>query len=429
VLAIAARLAQFFTMIPVASPEIARYAPDGAYAFRRLALSLLVASVAGSGMWAFVVILPKAQAAFGLDRAGASTPYTFLMFGFAVGTLALGRLVDRAGVAAPLIVAGLSIGLGFAVAGFAPNPVVFSFAHVFVGIGAGAGFAPLMADVSHWFVKRRGVAVVIVAAGNYLAGAIWPLVMNATMPLIGWRATYVGLGLIVAATVLPCALLLRRRPSAAAIAAAEQATESARAESRISPRLLMILLVLAGFSCCAAMAMPQVHIVAYCGDLGYGEARGAEMLSLMLGLGVVSRVGSGFIADAIGGAATLLIGSFMQCVALLLYLYFDGLYSLYAVSAIFGLFQGGIVPMYAVIIRELLPPREAGAKISLVVAATIIGMAFGGYISGVIFDATASYKMAFLNGVIWNAFNLAVVGWLYWRRQRTAPGARLATAG
>jgi len=173
------------------------------------------------------------------------------------------------------------------------------------------------------------------------------------------------------------------------------------------------------------MSMPQVHIVAYCGDLGYGAARGAEMLSLMLFLGILSRIGSGFVADAIGGSATLLIGSLMQGAALVLYLYFDGLTSLYVVSGIFGLFQGGIVPMYAVIIRELLPPREAGTKIGLVVSATILGMAFGGYFSGLIFDLSGSYRMAFMNGVLWNALNLAVVAWLIWRRRRPSPGKLL----
>ncbi len=286
----------------------------------------------------------------------------------------------------------------------------------------------MMADISHWFVKRRGLAVVVVAAGNYLAGTIWPLAMNLTMPLIGWRGTYAAIGVVIAATVIPLALLMRRRPSAEMIAEAEEATRIARADVGISPRLLVALLALAGFSCCVAMSMPQVHIVAYCGDLGYGVARGAEMLSLMLFLGIVSRIGSGFVADAIGGSATLLIGSFMQGIALLLYLHFDGLTSLFVVSGIFGLFQGGIVPMYAVICRELLPPREAGAKIGLVVSATIFGMAFGGYISGVIFDLTSSYRMAFLNGVAWNALNFAVVGWLFWRRQKPSPKARLAPA-
>ena len=408
---------------PAVADDPDRYAPDSAYAFKRLALSLLVATVVGAGMWAIVVALPKVQAEFGVDRAAASIPYTLMMFGFAFGTVAIGRLADRTGIAAPLLIAGFCLGGGFVLAGLAPNLVVFSAAHLLlIGVGTGAGFAPMMADVSHWFVRRSGLAVVVVASGNYLAGAIWPLAMNISMPLIGWRGTYVAIGIVVIAVALPCALLLRRRPSSQIMAAAEQATELARAEAGISPQLLMVLLVLAGFSCCAAMAMPQVHIVAYCSDLGYGATRGAEILSLMLFLGVVSRVGSGFVADAIGGAATLLIGSFMQCAALLLYLYFDGLAALYVVSGIFGLFQGGIVPMYAVICRELLPPREAGAKISIVVAATIFGMAFGGYFSGWIFDLTSSYKMAFLNGVGWNAFNLAVVGWLYWRRRKLSPG-------
>jgi MFS family permease len=295
-------------------------------------------------------------------------------------------------------------------------------------LGSASTFVPLMADISRWFERRRGIAVALCASGNYVAGALWPLVMNWTMPQIGWRETYVAIGVFVATIIILSSSVMRRRPSARVIAEAEEATRIARAESGLSPRLLMALLVVAGFSCCAAMSMPQVHIVAYCGDLGYGVARGAEMLSLMLFLGIISRIGSGAVSDAIGGTATLLIGSFMQGLALLLYLYFDGLTSLFIVSGIFGLFQGGIVPMYAVICRELLPPREAGAKIGLVVSATIVGMAFGGYFSGVIYDFTSSYRMAFLNGVLWNGVNLAVVGWLFWRRSTLAPKPRLASA-
>jgi MFS family permease len=352
-----------------------------------------------------------------------------MMVGFAFGTIVLGRMADRAGIVAPTLIAGACLGVGFVLAGLAPDLALFSAAHgLLIGVGAGTGFAPMMADVSHWFVRRRGMAVVVVASGNYLAGTLWPLAMNATIPLFGWRATYGAIGIVIASSVIPLALLMRRRPSAQTMARAEAATRAASADVGVSPRLLMVLLVVAGFSCCVAMSMPQVHIVAYCGDLGYGVARGAQMLSLMLFLGIVSRIGSGFVADAIGGSATLLIGSFMQGVALLLYLYFDGLASLFVVSGIFGLFQGGIVPMYAVICRELLPPREAGAKIGLVVAATIFGMAFGGYVSGVIFDATHSYRLAFLNGVLWNAVNFSVVGWLFWRRRKPSAKPRLMEA-
>jgi MFS family permease len=405
-----------------------RYAPDGAYAFTRLGLSLLIGTLMGVGMWGVIVVLPPAQLDFGVDRASASLPYTLMMCSFAFSTMGLGRMTDRFGIALPLAISVVTMGVGFVLAGYAPSLAVFAAAHVLIGLGAGAGFGPMMADISHWFVKRRGVAVVIVASGNYFAGTIWPLLMSLTIPLIGWRVTYAGIGIIVAALVLPLTLAMRRRPSAAVYKEAEAATEAARADVGIPPRLLLVLLIAAGFSCCVAMSMPQVHLVAYCGDLGYGVARGAEMLSLMMLLGIVSRIGSGFVADAIGGSATLLIGSFMQGVALLLYLYFNGLESLFIVSGIFGLFQGGIVPMYAVICRELLPPRRAGAAIGVVVSATILGMAFGGYFSGVIFDLTSSYRMAFLNGVLWNAFNFAIVSWLFWRRRRRLPVGDLMAA-
>jgi MFS family permease len=405
-----------------------RYAPDAAYAFARLGLSLLLATLIGVGMWAVIVVLPPAQSDFGVDRSQASLPYTVMMCALAFSTIALGRMTDRHGIVLPLVISAVALGLGFVLAGTAPNLPMFAAAHALIGAGAGTGFGPMMADISHWFVRRRGLAVVVVASGNYFAGTIWPFVMSLTMPLIGWRGTYAGIGVIVAATVLPLTLAMRRRPPAAVYEQAEAATEAAGGDVGLSPRLLLVLLVLAGFSCCVAMSMPQVHLVAYCGDLGYGVARGAQMLSVMMALGIVSRIGSGFVADTIGGAATLLIGSFMQGVALLLYLYFNGLESLFVVSAIFGLFQGGIVPMYAVICRELLPPRQAGAAIGLVVSATILGMAFGGYVSGLIFDLTGSYRMAFLNGVMWNGFNFAIVAWLCWRRQRRQPAGALIAA-
>jgi MFS family permease len=398
--------------------SVDRYAPDGAYAHSRLVVSLLIATLIGAGMWAVIVVLPPAQLDFGVDRSAASLPYTLMMCSLAFSTIALGRVTDRFGIVLPLVISAVTLGVGFVVAGYAPSLGVFTAAHVLIGIGAGTGFGPMMADISHWFVKRRGVAVVIVASGNYFAGTIWPLLMSLTIPLVGWRTTYAAIGLIVAALILPLALGMRRRPAANVYEQAEAATEAARSDVGISPRLLLVLLIAAGFSCCVAMSMPQVHLVAYCGDLGYGVGRGAEMLSVMMALGIISRIGSGFVADAIGGSATLLIGSFMQGVALLLYLYFNGLESLFIVSGIFGLFQGGIVPMYAVICRELLPPRRAGAAIGLVVSATIFGMAFGGYFSGVIFDLTSSYRMAFFNGVLWNAFNFAIVSWLFWRRRR-----------
>jgi len=395
--------------------------PDSSYAWLRLVLALGISTIAGVGMWAVVVVLPDIQSEFGVARGAASLPYTVMMLGFAFGTIVLGQMSDRTGIVVPIIIAGVSLGAGFGLAALAPSLLMVSLLHFLVGMGSGAGFAPMMADISHWFVKRRGVAVVIIASGNYLAGSIWPLFMNQLMPSQGWRGTYLAIAAICVVTILPLAFLMRRRPEKTALDAATEAAAAAQADLGLSPRALQMLLVVAGFSCCVAMSMPQVHIVAYCGDLGYGVARGAEMLSLMLFLGIASRIGSGFLADRIGGAATLLIGSIMQGVALVLYLFFNGLASLYIISGIFGLFQGGIVPMYAVICREFLPAREAGSRIGLVMASTIIGMAFGGYVSGLIYDATNSYRLAFLNGVIWNGLNLLVVAWLFMKRQKAMP--------
>jgi MFS family permease len=190
---------------------------------------------------------------------------------------------------------------------------------------------------------------------------------------------------------------------------------------------LQFLLCIAGVACCVAMSMPQVHIVAYCGDLGFGAARGAEMLSLMMGMGIVSRLVSGWIADRIGGLRTLLLGSVLQGIALLMFLFTKGIVSLYVVAALFGLFQGGIVPSYALIIREYFSPREAGARVGVVLMATLGGMALGGWMSGAIFDWTGSYRAAFLNGTAWNLLNVSVVLFLLSRVRRNPP-LRMAAA-
>lgn len=400
-----------------------RYAPDSSYAWLRLAMALLVGTVACVGTWSVVVVLPSVQAEFGTARAGASLPYTAVMLGFGVGNILMGRIADRYGIVVPIVMGGVFLGAGYMLAGLAGTLWQFALAHgLLIGIGGAAGFSPLIADLSHWFRKHRGLAVVFGASGSYLAGVIWPQVITWGLQNHGWRATHIGIGLTALVVLVPLSLFFRRRPAAETLAAAEASSAGARGDLGLSANQLQLLLSVAGFACCVAMAMPQVHIVAYCGDLGYGVARGAEMLSLMLLLGIVSRIGSGFVSDRIGGAATLALGSVMQGVALFLYLFFHGLTSLYIVTGIFGLFQGGIVPMYAVIIREYLPAKEAGVRIGIVMSATILGMAFGGYISGLIYDLFASYRVAFLNGLAWNLINLAVVSWLMLRaRPRLQP--------
>jgi MFS family permease len=386
--------------------------PDSAYAWLRLSIAVLIGMIGGVGMWSVPVALPAVQADFGVDRAAASLPYTLTMVGFAVSGVGLGRLVDRFGISIPLAVGAAAIGIGYIAASFAPNIYIYAIVQgVLVGGGSAAFFGPLMTDISMWFVRRRGMAVAICASGNYVAGAIWPKPLDYDISTNGGRPTHIVVGLICLATLLPVALLMRRRPPSVGAVGAPAPTFKPRAFG-LSPNALTGILCVAGVACCVAMAMPQVHIVAYCGDLGYGVARGAEMLSLMLGFGIVSRLASGFIADKIGGVGTLLLGSTLQGVALVLYFFFDGLMSLYVISALFGLFQGGIVPSYAIIVREYFSPKEAGVRLGVVLMATLFGMALGGWMSGAIFDLTGSYRAAFANGIAFNVLNIAIALWL-----------------
>jgi MFS family permease len=387
---------------------------------------MLLATIGNVGMWSVVVALPAIQADFGVDRADAALPYTLTMLGFGAGGVVMGRLADRFGIAVPLTLGVVALGLGYLTVGQSSSLTQVALAHgLLIGVGCSTTFGPLMADISHWFARRRGIAVALAASGNYLAGTFWPPVVQHFIAADGWRATHTGIGIFCVITMLPLILLLRRRLPVHDTPHLGAGTMSRHAPLPISPVALQVLLCIAGVACCVAMSMPQVHIVAYCGDLGYGPARGAEMLSMMLGFGIVSRVTSGFIADRIGGVRTLLIGSVLQGIALLLYLPFDGLISLYFISALFGLFQGGIVPSYTIIVREYFPAKEAGSRVGLVIFATVIGMALGGWLSGVIFDLTGSYQAAFLNGIGWNLLNVTIMTWLLFR-SRSQP--RLVSA-
>lgn len=413
---------------------------DSRQAAVRLLTTLGLVTLGNSSMYVVSVVLPAVQAEFGVGRGDAALPYTLMMVCLGLGGLWTGRWADRKGLAPVLFLGAAAVSGGYLWAGLSGSLWSFGLAHgLLLGfLGSSATFAPLLADTALWWNRHRGMAVAICASGNYVAGTIWPPLVQWGIETIGWRQTYVLLGLFCGLGMALLALRMRQRPPLAVPlatpgAAATGMTPRAGVEP-IQPFGLktahaQTLLCIAAVACCVAMSMPQVHIVAYCTDLGFGAARGAEMLSLMLASGIVSRLVSGWICDRIGGIRTLLLGSALQGVALLLFLPFDGLVPLYVVSAMFGLFQGGIVPSYAIIVREHFPAQEAGARTGAVMMASLVGMALGGWMSGWVFDVTGSYQAAFFNGIAWNLLNLSIAGWLFWRvRGRSLPG-RLGTAG
>ncbi|MBX9829919.1 MAG: MFS transporter [Xanthobacteraceae bacterium] len=399
---------------------------DSKAAWIRLWVALAIGTIGSVGMWSFVVVLPAVQTDFGVGRGEASLPFTLTMIGFGAGGILMGRLADRFGVILPIVAGATCLGLGYVLSGMAANLWQFALAQGLVGLGSSGSFGPIMSDISHWFDRRRGIAVAIASCGNYLSGVIWPPLVQYFVSTQGWRPTQTAIGIICIVSMLPLSLMMRRSAPAhpAGHGGAAAAAAGQRDSLGVSANTLMVLLFVAGIACCVAMSMPQVHIVAYCGDLGYGPARGAEMLSAMLGFGLISRLVCGMAADRIGGVATLLLSSVLQGVALTLYVFFDGLISLYVISALFGLFQGGLIPMYAILVRQFFAPSEVGTRLGIILMATLGGMALGGWMSGWIFDLTGSYRAAFLNGMGWNLVNVMIISWLLLRSNRR----RLAVA-
>ena len=405
---------------------------DSNYAWMRLLACLAMTTVGSAGMYVVMVALPAFQAEFDISRAGASLPFTMVMLGFGIGGIINGKLVDRYGVARPLSYSIVALGLSYLGAAKAPNYGTFLLANAAIGwFGCAAVFGPLLADISKWFVQRRGIAVAIGASGNYVAGAIWPQPLLQSIESHGWRDTYLMMAVLSVAAMLPLVLMLRAKPERGPAAVMHGGSAGSPEALGLTQNSLTALLCLAGVGCCVAMSMPQVHLVSLCTDRGFGAARGAEMLSAMLACGIVSRLAFGFVTDKLGGLRTLLISGILQGVALLMFLPAKGLVALYTASLMFGLFQGGIVPSYAIIVREYFPEAQAGGRIGLIIFATIVGMAFGGWGSGAIFDLSGSYTVAFLHGIGWNLVNVWVTVLLLSRLRRgrpSSPSGHLAPA-
>ena len=392
-------------------------ATGGTYVVVRLMASLGLMTVGTVGMYVGIVGLKPIAAEFGISRGGGSLPYALFMLGYGFGNVIHGRLADRYGILLPILIGSVALPAGLILSAQADSLWLFLaiIALLAGALGSSAVFAPIIADVSLWFTGRRGLAVAFVLSGSYFAGAIWPPVLQWLIDDYGWRSAFVTVGYICLATMVPLSLLLYRKP------AHLFADKGAPRKSRfvrplgLAPNALQCTISVAGIGCCVGMSMPQVHIVAHATDLGFSAQRGAEMLSLMLGCGIISRLISGWISDRVGGLRTLLLGSGLQGVVLAAFLTADSLTALYVVSACFGLSQGGVVPSYAIIVRTFFPDGEAGWRIGTALFFTIFGMALGGWLAGFLYDVTGSYTVSFINALGFNAMNFLIVAFLLTR--------------
>ncbi|MDK2755005.1 MAG: MFS transporter [Gammaproteobacteria bacterium] len=378
------------------------------YPLIRLTTALALMTLGCSAMYAGVMVLEPLALELGTGRGNSSLIYGSFMIGFALGGVFMGRLADRMGIMIPALIGSLALPAGFYLAAHASSilEICLAFSLLCGFLGSSFSMAPLIADISHWFNRRRGLAVGIAFSGSYVAGAIWPPILQRMFDAQGWRESFIDLALLTLILMALLSLMLYPRPPTTEQLPTAGSANSNLTKSSISAGTLQSLICLAGFGCCVAMAMPQIHIVPYVMDLGHPAIRGAEMLGLMLGFGVISRVGSGWLSDRIGGLATLLLGSALQLAVLIAFLTGNSLVFLYGISIAFGLSQGGIVPSYTIILRAFFPPKQAGWRISTSFLFTVAGMAFGGWIAGVLYDLTGSYTVSFLNAIGFNILNL-----------------------
>ena len=381
---------------------------DSSHSWFRAFLLFILAVIGTVGMWSVVVFIPEIEKEFKVDRGTSSLLYASTMIGFGFGTVIIGKIFDKHGIKKPIVIASISLIISYYLYSISLYFWNLLFLQAFMGFAAAAFFGPAMADITNFFNNRRGLALSIVASANYVAGASWPLLISYVLNFVDWRTTHFWISIFCLVSMLPIIGFLKNYKN---IQNEEANFMSSKDEPsiKLSNNQLQIILMFAGVCCCVAMSMPQVHMVALCVDNGFGLQVGTEILAVMLYSGMISRILFGFLSDKIGPLPTILLGSFLQMISLVFFLPFNSQLSLYMVSLMFGLSQGGIVPAYAIIIRKYLPLQQAGVRVGLVLGATIVGMALGGWISGEIFDLTQSYYLAFVNGILWNLLNILAI--------------------
>jgi MFS family permease len=383
-------------------------------------LSLALLSVSyGSPLLAVVGLKPITED-LGTQRQLIALIASLTWFGTGLGGIVMGQVAERIGIRATVMFGATMIALGLAVSATGNLWAMLIGHAVLVGfLGNGALYPPLIVYVSRWFDRRRGIALGVISSGQYIAGMIWPMLLQLGIADLGWRATMLGFGVIVLVAVPIVALFLRPSPEPLTADFSETGIGARRTVLGLHPNLVLALIAAAAFLCCVPMSIPQGHLVAFCSDIGIAATQGAAMLSVLQGAAFVSRVGWGWVADRIGGLKTVLLGSSLQAVAIGAFMATQDEAGLFAIAAAYGLGFSGIIPAYVIAIRELYPSREASWRVPSVLFVGMSGMAFGGWWAGALYDHFGFYGPAFVSGVLFNLVNIAVVGFLVLRQRRS----------
>jgi MFS family permease len=399
-------------------------AVDSRTSWKAAWLTLAILSVTYGSPLVIVVGMKTMQAELGTGRSLLALAGALVWVGTGAGGIFMGWLADRIGVRATVAIGATMIAGGLALSSLGTMWALYVGHGLMIGlVGNGGVYPPLLVYVSRWFERRRGAAIALISSGQYVAGVVWPSIFERGIAAVGWQAVMLGYAGVILVLVLPLTLFLKPPPAPAAIpAGARNSPTGPRGAGRVAglpPNVAQALICVAGFCCCIPMAVPAAHIVAFCGDIGISATHGAAMLSVMLGCAFLARQMWGALADRIGGLRTVMVGSACQAAAIACFLLTQDEAGLFAIAAAFGLGFSGIIPSYAVAIRELFPASEASWRIPLTLFTAMSGMAFGSWFAGKLYDHFAYYAPAFGISVAFNVANLVVIGFLVMRLART----------
>jgi MFS family permease len=382
-------------------------------------ISVVLLATSFGALWITAVALKEIAAEIGGGRSAPSLASSLAWLGTSFGGLLMGRIAHRYGIRWTVIIGAASIAIGLAISTLGTAWQLYVGHGLFMGLLGNAGLnAPLYVYVSRWFDRRRGSALALISSGGYLAGSVWPPIFERAIALFGWQATMIGYGLFAIALIVPLALLFLREPPEVLVVTAGGAGEAAAPKVfGWPPNVVFAMLAIAAFLCCVTMSMPQAHLVAFCSDLGITPTHGAVMLSVLLGVGFMSRQVWGAISDRIGGLLTLLISSVLQAAGMAGFLLTQDEVGLFAVAGAFGVGFSALIPAYVLAIREYFPAREASWRVPTLLLLSGSGMATGTWLAGSIYDHYGYYAPAFAAGVGFNLLNLVAIGTLVLRRQ------------
>jgi MFS family permease len=391
---------------------------EGRHSWIAASVTLAILTIAFGAPLLLVVGLKPIQLDLGTERSVIALAGSLVWIGTGIGGIPMGWLADRIGIRAVIAIGATMTALGLAVSTIGGTVPLYIGHGLLIGlVGNGATYAPLLVYVSRWFDRRRGTAIALISSGQYISGVFWPSVFERGIAAYGWRTTMLAYAAVVLICILPMLPLLRAVPAPVGVWTGSKA-EQERSRRGLPPKVVQVLLCVAGFLCCVPMAMPSSHLVAFCSDIGISPVRGAAMLSVVLGCAFISRQFWGSMADRIGGLRTVMAGSALQALAIAAFLLVQSEAGLFFVASAYGLGFSGIIPSYSVAIRDLFPPADASWRIPTMLFTAMSGMAAGSWFAGWMYDHYGSYAPAFATGVIFNLLNLAVVGFLVYRLPR-----------